>query len=904
MKKFFSTFILIFLISVILRADPSDVANLPKLLGATNEGTEFYITFHPCWQTAAKQNFVRIYVSSRYATKVHVTAKGYDVEQTAIPNGTIQFILTASQAQAYETPGQAAIKPMPAQVWKNIAVHITAEEPVICYGVTRFQYVSDGFLALPVSVWGKEYTVASYADPTDNTDQRLPSFTSIVAAYDATRVNFTVGGNESMAIPLEDGITEAKAGERVTRILNKGDVWLIPGIHSYSDVSGSKVTADKPVGVISGNYCAYVPTEVAACDYISEMELPTYSWGQKYYIPTIHGRLKHSIIKIFPKFDTTALYKNDQHFGTIETVNGLRGSGWIERRGDEGLPHPISISSDKPINVVLYNPGQQDDNVESDPFQMNILPVEQYYDYMVFNTPGVKSGYGFKDNYMALMYQATKSWMMPDDLMFASTDSITHEFVWKKFKDIDSVSGLQIETDSLGINWMQKTYRLNGDGVYAIKANSKFGAYIYGFDSYDSYGYPIGSVLLDHSITDTIPPTCKFSTSKDSSIIATIQDRSNDDTTTIAGLSIIYMINAESYNANLVVNTFQTGDETAKCDLDILNKENDAKITFVATDRNGNDTIFVYSYKAPPTNAILESKDVKFGAVKLNSKISPLSFKIIDPSTTTTTNPIDTLLLKNNSRYFSLDTTTAIKGKTIDPNENIEVNINFSPDSLGIFKDSIGITSHGITKYYIEVSAEVAKPQIQLTGNPSFGEIPENESSILKYFSIQNTGLVDLSVTGITAPTTSSFIVEQTTYSESSPLVLTPGTEKKLWVKFVPTSVGDITDSVKVISDGEGNNTMILHGTGTVNDVEAMSVGTGGIILKQTPADISFKSDVEYIIDRLEIISTDCKIVSAQSPNKNINFVTCSTLQLEPGAYFVRIKADKETYSLRFMIVR
>ena len=73
-------------------------------------------------------------------------------------------------------------------------------DPVICYGVTRFQYTSDGFLAYPVTSFGKTYTVASYVDPTNNTGQFLPSETGIVGAYDNTKVTFRMGGCESCMV--------------------------------------------------------------------------------------------------------------------------------------------------------------------------------------------------------------------------------------------------------------------------------------------------------------------------------------------------------------------------------------------------------------------------------------------------------------------------------------------------------------------------------------------------------------------------------------------------------------------------------------------------------------------------------------------------------------------------------
>lgn len=72
------------------------------------------------------------------------------------------------------------------------------------------------------------------------------------------------------------------------------------------------------------------------------------------------------------------------------------GTGYIETRaGNAPQPKPVVISCDKPINVVLYNPGSTDDVVSTDPFQMQVLPVELYSNNVIFNTPGVYGSLGF-----------------------------------------------------------------------------------------------------------------------------------------------------------------------------------------------------------------------------------------------------------------------------------------------------------------------------------------------------------------------------------------------------------------------------------------------------------------------------------------------------------------------------
>jgi len=259
--------------------------NLPKMLGANNVGREFWFSFIPCWETSGAKNDLRVYVSSGVRTKVtvEVPGKGYEEIQYTIPNDIIQFVLPPQIGQPYRKTDRDL--PEPDQVWKGAGVHVYADDPIICYGVTRYQYTSDGFLAIPVPALGKEYIAASWADPTNNQIQWLPSYISITAPYDKTTVRFTMGGTD-----WSTTASGQRPGEVSKWTLNRGDVLLFGSLGAHAELTGSRIDASKPVGVVSGNFCAYIPTNCGCCDVIEEMELPTHSWGTEYHVTKIIER--------------------------------------------------------------------------------------------------------------------------------------------------------------------------------------------------------------------------------------------------------------------------------------------------------------------------------------------------------------------------------------------------------------------------------------------------------------------------------------------------------------------------------------------------------------------------------------------------------------------------------------
>ena len=391
--------------------------SLPKLLGTTNEGTDFNFTFPPCWEVIPENDLI-IYVSSPLRTKVccEIPNKGKKYINYTYPNEIICFELSIGLGQCYRK--RDTEPPEKEMVYKGCGVHVYSDNPIVVYAVTRYGYTSDGFLAIPANYCGTEYITASWADPANNTSQWLTSYTGIVGIYENTSVKFTMGGNQASTTA-----SGTKPGETTVWKLNSTDVLLIGAIGSHSEMTGSKIVADKPVSVVSANFCAYIPTNCGCCDFISEMELPTYSWGRNYLVTPIYGRKKSSMLKVFASEPMTKIYNNGKEIGTIKTAGGIEGEGWLALRADITGNNPVVISGDKPISVTQYNTGQSDDNISSDPFQMQLLPVEMYQNEIWFNTPGIRGGLGYPKNYINVCYQPAQNGQIPHDLTLTDFDN-------------------------------------------------------------------------------------------------------------------------------------------------------------------------------------------------------------------------------------------------------------------------------------------------------------------------------------------------------------------------------------------------------------------------------------------------------------------------------------------------
>ena len=589
MRKILTFVIMLFasvVVNVHANSDLEEVkANLPKMFGASNVGMEFYLTFFPAWEISDSGNFIKIFFSSMVDTRVKIEVVGIGFEKSIeVKAGEVtEFNMMPDDAMPYRRNDRE--KPLAEQVFKGRGIHISAEDPIIVYGMTRYQYSSDGYLALPLYCLGNKYMVASYMD-TDGASQYLSSYTGIVSAYDANEIEFTLGGSETSK--TAGGM---KYGETKPFSMNSSDLVLIGSIGKYSDLTGSVIAGMKPVAVVSGNFCVYIPQDKGYCDYIIEMEIPAEIWGYSYNISPIYGRKRPGIIKIFAKEMFTHVFHGGEEIGFIKIPGGREGEGWLEMRASEITkdPEPVNIRGDKPINVVYYNTSSRDDNVESDPFQMNILAERHYSKYYEFIIPGVNGGESFNRNYVNIVYRATESGELPDEMYFGKY--IDGSVSWDRLKDISSDPGRLISgTENDKRSYYTKTMSIDSvSSPIIIKSNEAFGVHIYGQDDTDdSYGYLAGGVFMNTNVYDTKAPILINEEGSGLRIRGEFKDIAGEGEE-VSGMRILFLIRTESYNYNFSRNGWSW-------ELNVIDENKAAKAVLYACDMVGNDITVEYLY--------------------------------------------------------------------------------------------------------------------------------------------------------------------------------------------------------------------------------------------------------------------------------------------------------------------
>jgi len=393
-----------------------------------SKGTEFWLAFPPNDPGQFAGAAMTLFITGDTATTGVVEVPAQAPQPFSVTPGSVTPVVLPPSAEL-RTPG---IGP---------SVHVTAADEVTVYGLSRIPTTTDAFLGLPVDVLGTRYTVMSWEAGFGR------SQFGVAASADATTVTITP------AVATADGHA---AGTPYTVTLSRGQSYLATGV--TGDETGSIVTSDKPVAVFGGNECANVPGPTFfACDHLTEQQPPDSAWGSSFLTVPLKTRIGGDTFRILASEPGTDVSIDGTPVATL-------GAGEAHTQIIAG---PAQITSSSPVLVAQYSNGTTFDNVTSDPFMMLVPPFEQFQTGYTVSTPDA----GFATNAANLV--------VPDaSVGEVSVDGTAVPASAYTAIGTSGFSGAQVDL-TLG------SHTIAGPGT-------PFGAFVYGFDSFDSYGYPGG----------------------------------------------------------------------------------------------------------------------------------------------------------------------------------------------------------------------------------------------------------------------------------------------------------------------------------------------------------------------------------------------------------------------------
>lgn len=264
-----------------------------------------------------------------------------------------------------------------------------------------YSYTNDASLLLPSTAMTGNYRVMGAAGWTREGggflglgNTQIGATLAITATQDATKVTVKLGNKADMV--AGGGISAGRPGETVTFTLNKGDVAeLVTKPGNAYDFSGSVVSTDKPVQLISGVPCVDMPKGVQACDHVEETIFPAETLGKRYVVMSPTGPKKNKVgqvVRLFGNEDATKLtYLPAKPAGCPDTL----AAGQVADCGE--VAEDFEVKGDKSFGVATfliggakadpdYNP-QSLAQPQGDPSQTFAVAVEQYRNKYIFLAP-------------------------------------------------------------------------------------------------------------------------------------------------------------------------------------------------------------------------------------------------------------------------------------------------------------------------------------------------------------------------------------------------------------------------------------------------------------------------------------------------------------------------------------
>ena len=443
-------------------------------------GKEFYVTFLP--YVTPNYEDVKLFITTPEQVSVTFTISapgmGYTRTATVDPGRVKEVTFKGADYALRNTTDRS----------KGIIIKTENERQIFVYGAQQVSYSMDSFLALPPHDLGaKSYTYMAAMIHTRDGGRfvfgwkDIHALIGIVSVEDCTHLTITPTRNVTI------GAKVVAAGDSINVTLHRAETLLIQCV---GDLTGTKVTSNRPISFFCGDQCPYIPSGVPACDQIVEQLPPVEAWGNKFATVPLKTRRSFDVFRIVAAsqgttVNITCTLRNGDH-GSVNTFH-LNEGGFADVQVRSA--HFCWVEADKRILLLQFAIGQAEDYVVSDPFMALVPAVSQYTN--VFRLPMVRShfsNYIINDftHYLNIIIPAEH--YQPDQIFLdcQSLQSLALEFVPIVHSGVTMAYAIQVEVNATTHTLMNG----NSSGVIGMVA--------YGFAHGQSYGHTGGLQMPTH----------------------------------------------------------------------------------------------------------------------------------------------------------------------------------------------------------------------------------------------------------------------------------------------------------------------------------------------------------------------------------------------------------------------
>lgn len=475
-----------------------------------NEGTRFLVTFPQNEEKGFFGTYVTnvklgLYISGKFDTEVTII-NHYNNRVLTQKVGANSFI----QLDNFELGNRQNLEDTDDGITSSKVIEIISKQPISVNVINSKYKSSDGYLAYPISEWGKNYIHNSFYHSNSESGDRSSGFT-VLSQSDNTSIKIILKGKNPTGGSTKSG--NYTIGDTISISLNNNESYTVKTksfTNGKFDLSGSLIKSNKSIGIISFHERTLLPQigTKDGRDNLIEMQQPLSNWRNK-FVSVDLGRKYGDFFRVLPIRNNTNLKITsfDENGNIIRQNNEIINTGGgfyefnnvglnnINTKQDKGIIGNTIWEADQPILVTQYSYSQAWENSSSnststdyDPFMLNLINDEQFTTNINFLAPPYNDFKNHKINLIvridtnksisnqleSVIYDNTPLYLLVPALLNNRIGNT--EYYWLRF-NIES-------------------------GVHSITSDVRFAAFLYGFGDADSYG--MQTALGNLALVDTL----------------------------------------------------------------------------------------------------------------------------------------------------------------------------------------------------------------------------------------------------------------------------------------------------------------------------------------------------------------------------------------------------------------
>lgn len=727
-----------------------------------------------------------IHISTIRPTTVRIAGPITSASRFLQLNGDTVIVLTFPLPQ---------VEMFDSETIQSKAIEIESDQPITVSGLSSQTLSTDGYSAIPVSKWGREYVIHSwpndiYMHDTSDPISQIPRSSQfmVIASENNTVIEFT---------PRSRTMRQIQPGESTIITLNKGQCYLVKSDtlpSGQGDLSGTIIRADKPIGVFSGHIRTAIPlglTEFDSKNHLIEMLHPTEQWGTSFItVPftndgmgdffRIHGISPNTTVTIKGwNIDQTFTLGNEGDFRTLSFIRD-----------------PLHIVSDKPISIAQYMTSSFSSNERLQNFDpcMMLVPsfeksIKKANFHVIANPPEAPTQ--FSRHYISLV---------------CSEDAVDHVML-----DNRLIRNIVTNLPNQRVNGTQMFYATVPvmPGFHQLTTmEGSFIAGLYGTGSDDAYAYPLAFGMVQG--IDSIAPiiTIKDSCGNVQGIVEEVLKAE------YSGLHDVYVLRDSTQNMNWSIAGMIDGDVTSTFSGSVIDPLKNASMVIEAMDNAGNTTRIRYSYSAPK---IFIPDSLSFDKMIIgDTQCRRLTVKNTGK---------ESILIKyanitGDSRIMGLNL-SRLTNTMIQADDSVLIDICFRANqgTDTAFAVIQVLLDCGIMKN-IHVSAIMENPAIRVIGH-DFGTVSVGNTKE-GFIYIINAGGTDFTATSLSNDVSSNVFTYDTT--GIFPLLIKPRDTVGIKCRFSPVQNIAYSQTFSIINDRSLSNQADVKGNGALPLIQGLLI--------------------------------------------------------------------------------